>query len=552
MVARQPMSARPLFAVLAGLTTVLAVEILCVLVATHGHFVYGLEAAYTHLALAQQIARGHYGLVPDEASAPSSSILFPFLLAGLKFLGLGTLLPLAINVAATLATGVFAVRIAETEGIPLGAIPWPRLLLITIAVAIALDLPGLAITGLEHSLHVAMTLVYLLGLIRFVDRRRCDWWWIACIIIQPIIRFEAAGMLVADALIFAVFRRYRYALAMLLIGTFLVGGYSLFLHLLGLPLLPSSVLSRSDWSSAAVASHNSALTVVIAILRNLFVNLNSFGAAQMLGAIALGIVWLAETVHRVARTHPAKRDRVKLVTLGFMAFVTVAQLVGGKIGWTPPRYEAYVLALNLCGIAVIFQDQVIAWCRHATWLRVLSFCTVLLLIFAGYATQFLAIPELARKEYEGPYQLHRFVAEFYRAPVAVNQIGYINLDSPSYVLDLSGLSSEAARRARARERTSEWMDGLLARHGVGLAIIDTANDVSVPAEWIAVAELRLGSGHSDGSGAGQRYIIYARRPRDIASAQKALDRFAPTLPRDVQLVRSPTIYRTVEISAVHS
>jgi len=61
-------------------------------------------------------------------------------------------------------------------------------------------LPGLAITGLEHSLHIAMTVVYLVGLVRFVTNRRCDWWWIICIIVQPLIRFEAAGMIVAAAI----------------------------------------------------------------------------------------------------------------------------------------------------------------------------------------------------------------------------------------------------------------------------------------------------------------------------------------------------------------
>jgi len=528
--------ARPLAAVLAGLAAVLAAEILFVLIATRGHFVYALEAAYTHLALAEQIAQGHYGLVPGEAAAPSSSILFPFLLAGLKFLGFGTMLPLAINLASTLAAGIFAVLLAETCGIPLRAIPSPRLLLVTAVVAIGLDLPGLAITGLEHSLHVAMTVAYLLGLVRFVIRGRCDWWWIVCIVIQPVIRFEAAGMLVADALIFVAFRRYGYALAMVAIGALLVGGYSVFLHSLGLPLLPSSVLARSDWSNAAVVSHGGVFVVIATILKNLYANLNSFGAAQMLGGVALGVAWLGRIVPNLRHGPQAKPHQVKLVTLAFMAFVTVAQLAGGKIGWVPPRYEAYVLALNLCGIAVIFREEVSAWCKQATWPRVLSLCLALLLIFAGYATQFLAIPALARKEYLGSYQLHRFVAEFYRAPVAVDQLGYVNLGNPVYVLDLSGLGSEAARIARARDHTPEWMDGLLASHGVGLAIIDAAMDTAVPAAWIMVADLRFGSALSGDEV--RHIVIYARRPGDVAAAQSALDRFAPTLPPGVHLRRS--------------
>jgi hypothetical protein len=528
--------AQPLTVVLVSLAAVLAAEIGLVLVATHGHFVYALEAAYTHLALAQQIAQGHYGLFPGEAAAPSSSILFPFLLAGLSPLGLGALLPLAINVVSTLAAGVFAVLLARECAIPLSRIPALRLFLLTAVVAIALDLPGLAITGLEHSLHVALTVAYLLGLIRFVVSGRCDWWWIACIFIQPILRFEAASMLVADALIFVAFRKYHYALAMVAIGVFLVGGYSLFLHSLGLPLLPSSVLTRSDWSNEAVVSHAGPFRIIVAIAKNLYGNLNSFGAAQMLGGVALGVAWLGGASIELSRRPLAQFDQIKLVTLAFMTFVTAAQLAGGKIGWVPPRYEAYVLVLNLCGIAIIFRDNVSDWCGHATWLRVSGICLALLLIFAGYATQFLFIPTSARKEYQGPFQLHRFVTEFYRAPVAVNQIGYLNFSNPFYVLDLSGVGSEAARSARALNRSPEWMDGLLANHDVVLALIDTGHDTSVPAAWIEVGEL-MPVGEFSGEAA-HGFIFYARRASDVGAIVGALDRFVPTLPSAIRLIRT--------------
>jgi hypothetical protein len=117
----------------------------------------------------------------SRPAAPSSSILFPFLLAGLSSLGLGALLPLAINVASTASVGVFALLLARESDISLSGILSPRLLLLTAVVAIALDLPGLAVTGFEHSRHVAMTVVYLLGLVRFVISGRCDWWWISSI-----------------------------------------------------------------------------------------------------------------------------------------------------------------------------------------------------------------------------------------------------------------------------------------------------------------------------------------------------------------------------------
>ena len=527
---------RPLSAILAGLVAMLIAEIACALLMTHGHFVYPSDAAYTHLALAEQITQGNYGLFPGESSAPSSTILYPLLLSFLRPLGLGTMLPLAINIASTLAAGVFALLLARECRVPLDRIPPLRLVLLTAVVAVALDLPGLAILGLEHSLHIAMTVAYLLGLVRFVRRGRCDWWWFVCILIQPIIRFEAAGMLVADALIFVAFRRYGYALATMAIGVVLVGGYSLFLHSLGLPLLPSSVLSRSDWSNAALVSHSGVFTVISSIVQNLYANLRSFGAAQMLGGVALAMPWLGWIWTDLWKGPPAKTDQIKLVTLAFMAFVTMAQLMGGRLDWVPPRYEAYVLALNLCGIAMIYREKVSAWCERATWPRVWALCLALFMIFSGYASQFFFIPARAEKVYEGSYQLQRFLTEFYRRPVAANLLGYINFENPNYVLDLSGLSSETARQARAREQTPDWMDDLLADHNVGLAIIDSTNVTSVPATWTVVADLRpVGLFADDPS---LHYIFYARRPDDIPAAVRALDRFAPTLPAGSHLKRT--------------
>jgi len=526
---------RPLVSILGALLAVLALEIGGALAMTHGQFMYASDAAYTHMTLAQQITHGTYGLYPGEASAPSSTILYPVLLAFLQPLGLGTTLPLFINIVSTLATGFFAFLLARETSLPIHRIAAGRLFLLTAVIAVALDLPGLAILGLEHSLHIAMTVAYLLGLVRFVRRGRCDWWWFVCILVQPIIRFEAAGMLVADALIFVAFRRYGYALATFIIGLVLVGAYSLFLHSLGLPILPSSVLSRSDWSNAALVSHSGPFSVIASIVENLYSNLRSFGAAQMLGGVALATPWLGWIWADLWKRPPAKADQIKLVTLGFMAFVTLAQLTGGRLDWVPPRYEAYVLVLNLCGLAIIFRERVSAWCEFATWPRSVAFCLALMMVFAGYAAQFLFIPARAEKEFEGSYQLHRFALEFYRRPVAANFLGYINFENPNYVLDLSGLSSESARQSRAREQKPDWMDELMEKRGVDLAIIDSTNVTSVPKSWIKLADLRPAGLLADE--AYLHYIFYVRHGSDVPAAAEALDRFARTLPTGSHLQR---------------
>ena len=46
-----------------------------------GQLMYTLDDPYIHLSLAENLLRGHYGVNLDEVASPSSSILYPFLLA---------------------------------------------------------------------------------------------------------------------------------------------------------------------------------------------------------------------------------------------------------------------------------------------------------------------------------------------------------------------------------------------------------------------------------------------------------------------------------------
>ena len=52
----------------------------CLLVATGGRLVYSLDDTYIHLALAERLALGHYGINLGEVTSPSSSVIWPFLM----------------------------------------------------------------------------------------------------------------------------------------------------------------------------------------------------------------------------------------------------------------------------------------------------------------------------------------------------------------------------------------------------------------------------------------------------------------------------------------
>jgi len=61
--------------------------LLSTLVMNSGVMIYTLDDPYIHMKMARNIWNGHYGINLHEYSAPSSSIIWPFLLAPFSYLG---------------------------------------------------------------------------------------------------------------------------------------------------------------------------------------------------------------------------------------------------------------------------------------------------------------------------------------------------------------------------------------------------------------------------------------------------------------------------------
>lgn len=94
-------------------------EMFASVIANGGVFGYTVDDGYIHLALAQRIQSGFYGINPGEFAAPSSSILWPFLLAAVPSTVPGwEFLPFLINFASTLAIAALFFRELRSEEYP--------------------------------------------------------------------------------------------------------------------------------------------------------------------------------------------------------------------------------------------------------------------------------------------------------------------------------------------------------------------------------------------------------------------------------------------------
>ncbi|WP_369720759.1 hypothetical protein AB8Z38_27015 [Bradyrhizobium sp. LLZ17] len=138
--------------------------------------VFTLDDAYIHLAVADQILSGGYGVNAGEYSSPSSSIIWPYLLALTEALHLGAFGPLLINGAAACATVFALLRALEQSGLFDDASDRPFGYLIALILIFNVSAVALPMTGMEHSVHVwasVVTFVGLIGRLAEARQRRC-------------------------------------------------------------------------------------------------------------------------------------------------------------------------------------------------------------------------------------------------------------------------------------------------------------------------------------------------------------------------------------------
>ncbi|WP_118178956.1 hypothetical protein [Paraburkholderia phosphatilytica] len=425
--------------------------LLLVLGTTHGNFTYTLDDPYIHLALARNLWHGHYGINASELSAPSSSILWPFLLAPFATLGAAfEYVPLAINAVCLFAT--VAVIHRMFAGMP----ATPRYT-ITALLTLSLNLVGLVFTGMEHSLQVLLTAVAILPVLpvlrkRFEATATLPFHVIAAITLLPLVRYEGLAISV-PVLAFLFVRGYRREaiVSMSIIGVVMVG-FSLFLYANGLGLLPSSVMAKTGLGQTA------------ALLANLRSNLVIYGF------LAIPLAWVLRVLWRT--------DRARF---GVVLAASVLYFLFGRNGWFG-RYEVFYL---------LFVVAMSARLALRVGGKLLPAMLLLPLALSMLVKPTLQTPFAAANVASQQAQTAR-LARMLNAPVAVNDLGLVALRSGQYTLDLWGLGSADALRHRvAHDPASNWMPALMAAHHVRYAFVYSAWFPDRPASWIKVGELVL-------------------------------------------------------------
>lgn len=459
-----------------------------------GGFTYTLDDAYIHLRLAENLGlHGHYGINAGELSAPSSSMIWPLLLApGAVFGTLSGWLPLLFTSLALALTLAVLLRWLHEM------LPLPAALLLTLTLALTLNLYGLALSGMEHNLQILLVILVAIGIA--TPASALARWLHPALFLLPLVRYDSLAVTLPALLWLMLHGQARAALRTGLASLLLPLLFSLWLHAHDLGWLPTSVRYKSDFMNP----NNS-------LWDSLTFNLWKNGLFD-LSLLFLLLAALLAGEYRRLPTQP--RLWLALLVLGLYILFGRSNSQG--------RYEIQIHAFVLLMLLS-------AWLHNCPRPRARSLGLMLTVVLAVQSSQLLCTlraPLAARNIQAQQGQLARLNQDFLRQPVAVNDIGLVSWHSTLPVLDLVGLGSPEVLALRYRNPgNTRWMGPLMQAHGVHYAFIYDDWFLQRPANFIRVATLSLPQDARLIGPALPSVSLYGDSPEAAATLRQAILRY---------------------------
>lgn len=470
------------------------------------HFTYTIDDPYIHLSLAENIKHFHYGINKEEYSSPSSSIIYSLLFVPFIDYDFAVYLPLVVNVICSvgilfifwkLLTQIYSVYDLSDK---------KKLYVISVLLSLTILTGNLVYStfrGMEHSFQTLTAITMLWGIIKFIQDKRISWTFYLAAIISPLVRYENLALTFL-LLLFLFIHKQKQTLFFGIIIIVLLLGYSLFLVQLGLEPLPLSVLKKSSLAYYDFAG--------------LFLNQSTF--------ILLIILFLYFNYLRILKDKNSEK-----ILAGILSLLIIIHIALGMSG----RYTEYLITSALFVLIFLYRDFLIPFFNQKPAKKIILISTIIILIFYKQTASVFLVPFAANNIYEQQYQMHRFATEYYKKPVAVNDIGYVSFRNENYVLDLYGLSSFESYKSWNSQSGFEWMDSLALKHNVNLIMIYEGWFKEIPKNWRKVAELHLGNSRQI-TVSDNVVSFFIRDEKFAGEVHDQLSRFRETLPGKTNLI----------------
>ncbi len=509
-----------------------AAVLLVILLANNGVFIFTADDAYVHFKMAENIRAGHYGVNRGEFSAPCSSILWPVILAPLTALPAFIWLVFGLNFGVVLATVRIQFQILAPLFAPhpsqLSPIPGLFAYFLLIAPIFVANLIPLLFSGMEYVWQIFFIHLILLGLFTENREKRVPACLILALIVSPLIRYESLA-LVAPALVYLFWRGHRASMLWTTLTlALLLSLFSAFLYWHDIGLLPTSITAKMLHQ---VGVGGPLKTVLMNLLKN----------ATNLFNLPLIILLICLLPPLIIKRYQSRRW-LPLILLGG----GLLHLVFGHITFLC-RHEAYLLAALTLGVLYLYTPDLLRFMKKKSG-KTIGFAGTGLLFFLLALHPLIIlifVPTMSNMAYRHPYQLHRFVTEFYPHPVAVNDMGWVSYKNHHYVLDLWGAISEESLACALQPDSLDCIAALAREKNIRLVMITNAWFHNLPACWIKIGSYNRGKDPLVIQNLFGKMLneidFYVTDKRYIPEAVEAIRKFRKTLPSTAYFRFSPHI-----------
>jgi hypothetical protein len=373
-----------------------------------------------------------------------------------------------------------------------------------LSLALLAPMHTLVLIGMEHSMHIAVCLVFLGLAARTVSNRSpMGRSILAVAAIMVWVRYEGLFVVAGACLLLLFQKRWRDSALLTTAAWFPVIAFGVYSKYHGGHWLPNPLLLKGG----------PALYKLFDFCRE----------GLHMAPLMFAVTWLA-----AKRWKPPYSPAA--AALGISTVALWLHFALGRYGWVY-RYEAYLIALSIVSVGYLYAEAR-PKSRHEVSVAVaLAFLTV----HAVVAT--ITLPGRSRVIYTQQFQTAKLAALLH-VPIAVNDIGAVAYFNDLPVVDLVGLGTQEIMNERIEDSyTTERIGAILRRRGVRvLAIYDNWfkpppripwGGPPMPPEYVRLATLHT---HDPYAYAGEPKVSYYALPQELPRLRAALESVRRELP----------------------
>jgi len=466
--------------------TVCAIYYIISVSKTGCHYVYPIDDAYIHLAMAKNFALYDvWGVTRYQFSSTSSSPLFTVLLSFLiKVSGNNDQIPLYVNLIFGAGTvyllNLYFSRIFEkTQSITLSV-------LFTLFISV---LHLQVLSGMEHVLHVFLLALNIFCLTRPENKRAASGFYLS-LLLMGLVRFESMFYFAVLAFVFVLLKQWKRAALVLLTGFIPIAIFCYINYQQDGYLFPNSVVVKG--TKLTFDNHFPHQLKQI-FLDNFLLNISFYKIGffpVLIGLVLIFRNFKSKSFQGIVRDH----FLLIVISLVMICHSMFADLKGLF------RYEAYLLAgFSMAIIPEVrgFVEDPGSYMKKEKVLSVFIMMNMALLFYKFFSAHRM-LSEGGKNIYEQQIQSAKFLHTYYNeSKVVANDIGAITYFTDIHLLDTAGLASVETIPFNENKRKPDaafeyFLTGYTSDRKYDIAFIyDAWLQPYIPKSWKKAAVLKI-------------------------------------------------------------